>query len=547
MKSRGRLRQGYLWKQGGVVKNWNWRYFVASIEFLSYYASSSELTNPKGQIRISGATVVALPPKDASAFLFTVSPAESKRTYLIKAATETDRQEWISELTSLGALEQPFSILAGDMAAAELKKKAMTQQDHAGYMWKLGDTVKNWKRRYFQLSNGQLSYFVSEDCKDKKGMIGVEGAVLTCSHRSVHGPEFELEPKASSRVFCLESENEATRKEWIEALTLHGAFWRPLSAKSSSNPVVVHTRSHSRSTSSKTSPKSTASTSSLPRKQSNSRNKDSKSTMSPPRRRSISETFDHLVMTMGMSTRSRRKSFNDSSASAIVTATTAIPQSSSAISSSALSPLPASTAFQGSPSPLIAPPPPPVSSHTPRGVRPPPVFTSPFSPSAAAISNLSSPTSSSSAPKTSLNPRTSYLLVTYSPPVTRSVAAAAAAASPSRVISSTFEVKESPSNKRCSPRQKLTEPKKPRETKSPQQETSEESICGALTRTKRRTLELQIQSPTNQKSPRFGSEQIGSITPSSTRARMCPPSRPPPTPSPRSTNVDRQAPGPPSN
>lgn len=40
-----------------------------------------------------------------------------------------------------------------------------------GYMWKKGHVRRNWTERWFVLKPSSISYYVSEDLKEKKGEI----------------------------------------------------------------------------------------------------------------------------------------------------------------------------------------------------------------------------------------------------------------------------------------------------------------------------------------------------------------------------------------
>ena len=83
---------------------------------------------------------------------------------------------------------------------------------------------KNWKRRYFVLANGELSYFERADRTGLKGIILLDGciavnraSVTNCGGRS-HG--FFLTP-ASKKIFIIVADDSQTRDEWIAAVKQH--------------------------------------------------------------------------------------------------------------------------------------------------------------------------------------------------------------------------------------------------------------------------------------------------------------------------------------
>jgi hypothetical protein len=46
----------------------------------------------------------------------------------------------------------------------------------AGYLTKQGHRVKNWKRRYFTVDNGQLTYFEAKGDAKFKGQVSISAA-----------------------------------------------------------------------------------------------------------------------------------------------------------------------------------------------------------------------------------------------------------------------------------------------------------------------------------------------------------------------------------
>jgi len=93
--------EGNLWKQGGVVKNWQSRYFKLGPGTLSYYKSNVDKT-AAGTIPLSHQTVVAEAGdqiiNNSKKFLFTISSKSSSRVYYIAADVEAYRKEWIAHL-----------------------------------------------------------------------------------------------------------------------------------------------------------------------------------------------------------------------------------------------------------------------------------------------------------------------------------------------------------------------------------------------------------------------------------------------------------------
>ncbi|XP_019639383.1 PREDICTED: rho GTPase-activating protein 24-like [Branchiostoma belcheri] len=97
------LHSGWLRKQGGVVKNWQRRWFVLRGDQLFYYTKEDE-SKLQGTIFLPGNNVLELPPNpdDPTRFLFEVVPGPGSQrinanheTYLIQAASQSEMEGWI--------------------------------------------------------------------------------------------------------------------------------------------------------------------------------------------------------------------------------------------------------------------------------------------------------------------------------------------------------------------------------------------------------------------------------------------------------------------
>lgn len=101
-----RVRAGWLKKQGAVVKNWKYRFFVLSNGVMFYFAEEEEATpqglakgmRPKGHFQCLHAVIEkeAHPP-----FTFSVTPVETKRKYILVSSSEGDCKRWMRDIMSV--------------------------------------------------------------------------------------------------------------------------------------------------------------------------------------------------------------------------------------------------------------------------------------------------------------------------------------------------------------------------------------------------------------------------------------------------------------
>eukprot|EP00981_Chlorochromonas_danica_P006171 scaffold1302_cov165-Ochromonas_danica.AAC.5 len=103
------VKQGWLKKQGHVVKNWKRRFFILSQGLLNYYENNGQDTNglpeiPKGSIKLSSCTVSIvvndeynkpIPPTEQ---MFQVVDEIQGNKLLMKAENETQKKEWLDAI-----------------------------------------------------------------------------------------------------------------------------------------------------------------------------------------------------------------------------------------------------------------------------------------------------------------------------------------------------------------------------------------------------------------------------------------------------------------
>jgi len=116
-------KEGFLIKQGAVVKSWRSRYFIIVKEAAYYYKTQEEAKMggpPKGSILLSGASVQPCESfkHDKIAHCFSVVSPLMQRTFYLSAASDEDRDKWV------GQLKHPGQLYADGPVDLEPKKKS---------------------------------------------------------------------------------------------------------------------------------------------------------------------------------------------------------------------------------------------------------------------------------------------------------------------------------------------------------------------------------------------------------------------------------------
>jgi len=87
-------REGPLWKRGYYNRTWKERYFILSDGHLSYFDSRESTNQRKGRITLAGSHVVTM--ADEEPFVFSI--VTSGRSFILRAASQTDLEEWLAEI-----------------------------------------------------------------------------------------------------------------------------------------------------------------------------------------------------------------------------------------------------------------------------------------------------------------------------------------------------------------------------------------------------------------------------------------------------------------
>lgn len=89
----------------------------------------------------------------------------------------------------------------------------------AGYGIKLGAVMKNWKKRFFVLSEASLGYYKTVEEMEPIKTIGVPEITAVSPTKEIAGKEHMFEVVTPSRTFYVQMEVEEEKQEWVRAFT----------------------------------------------------------------------------------------------------------------------------------------------------------------------------------------------------------------------------------------------------------------------------------------------------------------------------------------
>lgn len=102
-KDSASIREGYLFKQGGKVANWKYRYVVLGTQDLCYYKNVLDI-KPAGTVLLAkGVALQEEASVKGKVCLFSITPSGSARKWMFSCKTDQERTEWVDAIRQRGA------------------------------------------------------------------------------------------------------------------------------------------------------------------------------------------------------------------------------------------------------------------------------------------------------------------------------------------------------------------------------------------------------------------------------------------------------------
>jgi len=145
------------------------------------------------------------------------------RIFFLRADTEEDLDQWVQIIQRLSATSSD----SRDLPSGEAKEL------RRGFLVKRDRLNKLWKKRYFVLSVGILSYFRTEQDETPIGMIPLESCSVNIADESLKRKNcFVLSTRF--RNYFLEAADQFDMAGWIECIRFHSELGEDLNEQVSS-------------------------------------------------------------------------------------------------------------------------------------------------------------------------------------------------------------------------------------------------------------------------------------------------------------------------
>ncbi|XP_042319855.1 differentially expressed in FDCP 6 homolog isoform X1 [Sceloporus undulatus] len=138
---------------------------------------------------------------------------------------ETQQQSGLTvwqflELVNSGRFLRGIEREAISMAIEEVYQEIIGDVLKQGYLWKKGQLRRNWSERWFTLKPSDLSYYVSEERKEKKGSISLDRNSCVEIIPDKDGKRCMFCVKTASRTYEMSASDTRQRQEWTLAIQM---------------------------------------------------------------------------------------------------------------------------------------------------------------------------------------------------------------------------------------------------------------------------------------------------------------------------------------
>nr|XP_020645572.1 switch-associated protein 70 isoform X3 [Pogona vitticeps] len=122
------------------------------------------------------------------------------------------------ELIGSGRFSKGMDRQTVSMAVNEVFNELILDVLKQGYMWKKGHRRKNWTERWFVLKPNIISYYVSEDLKDKRGDIALDDNCTVEALPDKDGRKCLFLINSYEKGYEISASDKKKIQEWIQAI-----------------------------------------------------------------------------------------------------------------------------------------------------------------------------------------------------------------------------------------------------------------------------------------------------------------------------------------
>ncbi|PVD32691.1 hypothetical protein C0Q70_08136 [Pomacea canaliculata] len=213
--------EGYMHKLGGssLMRLWKKRYFVLRQDSCLYYYKHQEEADPLGAIPLIGYSISRH--LDTGRDYCFKAEKYGARTYYFMTESRDEMTQWVIALVDAAARckKRKESFLSVSSHNVGLPALEVRRPECSGYLQKVGNRHKTWRRRYCILKDACLYYYKSMNSLSALGVAHLHGYKVDGQVSVGKKHAFALiPPETNLRIFHFSAENDTDRQRWVEAM-----------------------------------------------------------------------------------------------------------------------------------------------------------------------------------------------------------------------------------------------------------------------------------------------------------------------------------------
>jgi len=140
------------------------------------------------------------------------------RVYFLRADSEEDLTDWVQAINRLksGIVNRENGGIIKNIKATRTRLSEHSP-NRSGFLVKKGRTNKVWKKRFFCLHSGILSYYRSDNDEEPVGIIPLEGCAVSIADESLKR-KFTFVISTRYRNYFLQAEDQFEMAGWVESI-----------------------------------------------------------------------------------------------------------------------------------------------------------------------------------------------------------------------------------------------------------------------------------------------------------------------------------------
>lgn len=214
------VMEGYMQKLSeGLMRLWKKRYFILRQDSCLYYYKHKDEMDPLGAIPLAGYTFSRH--LDCGRDYSFKADKYGAKTYYFVVDSRDEMTEWVGALTDAAARskKRKESFVSVSSHNVGLPALEVRRPECTGYLLKVGQRHRSWRRRYCVLKDACVYYYKNMHSLSALGVAHLHGYKVDpwMAVGKKHGFGL-LPPDPTLRTFQFSAENETDRQRWVDAM-----------------------------------------------------------------------------------------------------------------------------------------------------------------------------------------------------------------------------------------------------------------------------------------------------------------------------------------